>query len=499
MSPTCLSFFAFLFGTGERTETIMAVVDNHRERERYDIHAIADEVEVRRNLQNHRKCEPDESSFLKGSATVTNGEQTAIIPRRLAAPRNRLEIYFILGIACLTSTFFSMRNAGRVVYMQQDMSAISTRNIDPFNITSVQQSPVYLGDGGASVITIRNKQADKTELLRRLHSLVNETQQDVIVNLFTPIDNNAHSTWNAITCVTQGGVNKLPRLLAMTSRWLGPVSFSTLITSASDLDVLFQFWTDNPLIQEYVSIHVLMALPQLYPINQLRNLALHNVMTDYVFLNDVDFIPSDHAHDEIAQLIKASPLYPKTFWVLPAFERRLTPAIGNKTAEEDEVTDVAMIPKTKPELLKAIQDQVVTTFHPYFSKGHRPTNFAKWYKFDDATSMMYPINFGVAFEPYVVCKTQDLHQYFPLFRGYGFNKNTFFVEATIRNFAYFVLKRQFVVHMNHHNGRTARSVDENQNNYPAKRAFEEYLANTYGVSCDEVCRVFPYCVIKNRV
>jgi glycosyltransferase-like protein LARGE len=294
---------------------------------------------------------------------------------------------------------------------------------------------------------------------------------------------------NAITCATQGGVNKIPRLLDLTSRWRGRVSFSTVISSESDLDLLFQFWADYPLLQEYVSVHILMELPQVqrpqngrYPINELRNLALHNVKTDYVFLNDVDFIPSDYAHDEIATLISASPPSTKTFWVLPAFER-ITPAItSNTTNAKDEVTDVAMIPKTKPELMKAIyQDKVVTTFHPYFPPGHKPTNFLKWYTYRPTSTMKYPINYAKWFEPYVVCKTQDLHQFFPLFRGFGFNKNSFFVEANLRNFTYYVLSHQFIVHMNH-KGREDRFEQDNSHLGPMMSAFLKYLKNTYQVS-----------------
>jgi Glycosyl-transferase for dystroglycan len=195
--------------------------------------------------------------------------------------------------------------------------------------------------------------ANKADLIRRFQQLVDESQQDLIVNVFTPVARSR--TLNSVTCATQGGLSKLPRLIDMTSRWLGPVSFSTVVTSEHDLDVLFQFWTDNPLIQEYVSLHLLMELPQLkrsenghYPINQLRNLALQNVKTDYVFLNDVDFVPSDHAHDEIAALIQDSHLATKTFWVLPAFERLADTNTTDPTHSNDQVNDVNMIPKSKP-------------------------------------------------------------------------------------------------------------------------------------------------------
>jgi Glycosyl-transferase for dystroglycan len=252
--------------------------------------------------------------------------------------------------------------------------------------------------------------------------------------------------------------------------------------------VLFQFWTDNPLIQEYVSLHLLMELPQLkrsengrYPINQLRNLALRNVNTDYVFLNDIDFVPSDHAHDEIATLIQDSHLVTKTFWVLPAFERLANTNTTDPYHSDNQVNDVNMIPKSKPELLKAIhQDKVVTIFHPYFIEGHGPTNFKKWYNIAD-NNTMYSIEYKPKFEPYVVCKTQDLHQYFPQFRGFGFNKNSFFAEAKIRNFTHYVLTRQFVVHMNHKGREERYFKQDNSHNVSPLKAFKQYLNKTYEV------------------
>jgi Glycosyl-transferase for dystroglycan len=320
----------------------------------------------------------------------------------------------------------------------------------------------------------------------RFQQLTDESQQDVIVNVFAPVARSG--TLNSITCATQGGLSKLPRLLDMTSRWLGPVSFAAVVNSVQDLDVLFQFWTDNPLIQEYVSLHVLMELPQLkrgengrYPINQLRNLAMHNVKTDYVFLNDVDFVPSDHAHDKIAALIQHSALATKTFWVLPAFERLAHANTKDPAHSKDEVTDVNMIPKNKTELLAAIhQDKVVTIFHPYFKFGHGPTNFNKWYNLTDDNSTMYPIEYEQWFEPYVVCKTQDLHPYYAQFRGFGFNKNSFFAEAKHRKFQYYVLPHQFVVHMNHQ-GRADRYKQDNSHLGPPLSAFKKYLTNTYNV------------------
>ncbi len=41
----------------------------------------------------------------------------------------------------------------------------------------------------------------------------------------------------------------------------------------------------------------------MYPMNFLRNVALNNAHTKYVFLNDLDFIPSYGMHEYLVRLI----------------------------------------------------------------------------------------------------------------------------------------------------------------------------------------------------
>ena len=46
----------------------------------------------------------------------------------------------------------------------------------------------------------------------------------------------------------------------------------------------------------------------LYPINFLRNVALEQVLTDYVFLNDVDFMPIPNMYKYLRSFIHNRPL-----------------------------------------------------------------------------------------------------------------------------------------------------------------------------------------------
>eukprot|EP00547_Thalassionema_nitzschioides_P011148 CAMPEP_0194263080 /NCGR_PEP_ID=MMETSP0158-20130606/46872_1 /TAXON_ID=33649 /ORGANISM="Thalassionema nitzschioides, Strain L26-B" /LENGTH=357 /DNA_ID=CAMNT_0039003251 /DNA_START=6 /DNA_END=1077 /DNA_ORIENTATION=+ len=340
----------------------------------------------------------------------------------------------------------------------------------------------------------------------------------VVLHLLETIPNNetqrelSHATIHSLsdgklTLVTQGGVSKLPRLLDLASRWRGPISCGIYITTTQQLDQWLAFMEKDHdgLISKYVSFHVLIEQPQMpekvnrHPINKLRNLALRNVETEFIFLNDIDFIPTMNAHDIIAPRLKTLPS--KHFWVLPAFERFGTnskqrgpgenfafqtflglPAFerfGTNSKQRGPgqvVDDVSMIPKTKDALLEAISKSEVAPFHVYFKPGHGPTNYTKWYD----TISPYAVDYDYLYEPYVICRNEGVPSFFPSFRGFAFNKMSFFMEAHYLGFNFIILQDLFVVHMNH-GGRKGRN-DKGGNSHLIKQDFRMYLQRIYGIS-----------------
>ena len=331
-----------------------------------------------------------------------------------------------------------------------------------------------------------------------------------------------------ITLCTQGGVSKLPRLLDLAGRWLGPISCAIYITNEEQLDAWLNFRMEhrshnndyNDLIATFVTFHVLLEQPQLplnvnrHPINKLRNLALRYADTDHVFLNDIDFMPPANAHDTLVHRYHASLPPPKTFWVLPAFERfgklssssqsssspssrpavvatshqqqRRNPRQRRRNQEpRDDVTDITWIPETKTALLQAIsrtmpheqeQQPEVAPFHDYFPAGHAPCNYSHWY----TAITRYNITYNFLFEPYTIVHKQGLPEYYPTFRGFAFNKISFFMEAHYLGFQFQVLPDAFVVHMNH-SGRERRNNKGGGSKY-VKEDFRKYLKDKYHVS-----------------
>lgn len=328
----------------------------------------------------------------------------------------------------------------------------------------------------------------RSNLLWLLNSLPNNTTQKVLGFAV----NRTYEGGN-ITLATQGGISKLMRLPDLASRWLGPVSCAIVITTKAQLDEWLDFLTEDyqttktKHISKYFTFHVLVEQPQLpltrnrHPINQLRNLALENIETKFVFLNDVDFIPTANAHDLLLQQLQQRDLPPKVFWVLPAFERFGSEDLSLRDKGQM-VTNVSLVPKRKTELIQMVRSKQVAPFHEYFKAGHGPTQYSQWYK----ATEMYNIRYAHLFEPYVVCQTVGLPEYFPTFRGYGYNKMVFSMEAYYRGFAFRVLPDLFVVHMNHP-GRKHRKASEGDAHIVIQD-FRKYLHQTYNVSKEDLSR-----------
>ena len=82
-------------------------------------------------------------------------------------------------------------------------------------------------------------------------------------------------------------------------------------------------WEKSPSLNSRCNVgyHVVYKEGGFYPINALRNLALEQAATDYVFLADIDFLPSPHAVSSLAastqSLLISHPLrsFPVTFLI----------------------------------------------------------------------------------------------------------------------------------------------------------------------------------------
>eukprot|EP01132_Coremiostelium_polycephalum_P006742 gene6742-8359_t len=238
-----------------------------------------------------------------------------------------------------------------------------------------------------------------------------------------------------VTIVTQTTVDRLYKVAMMTDRWRGPVSTAVYIKNPEkDLERLQTIIDINPSLMEYSDFHLFFANNTRYPVNNLRNLAIKNARTDYVFIMDADFIPPAGLHDYLVSYIE-HPDYSKPdekhAFIVPSFSSSEDP----NSIPDDKETFVEMVSK---QLIKPSNLDVCP-------KCHTPTNFTRWMTSDEP----YFAEYRWVYEPYLVYNKSKNELFEERLKGYGFDKNSHTWTMAVQGYRFTVLPRAYIVHINH--------------------------------------------------
>lgn len=234
-----------------------------------------------------------------------------------------------------------------------------------------------------------------------------------------------------VTLVVQLSVDRIQMIETLCEHWEGPVSLALYMSDGEAQQLFSYVQSSTELVKrKNVGYHIVFKEGQFYPVNYLRNIALENVRTPYVFLSDVDFVPVPGMYSSLKQTLKNSAHVNKKAFVVPAFE-----TLHYKVT----------FPKTKAQLLSTWDLGTVFTFrHHEWSKGHAPTNYAKW----RSATTPYTVQWEEDFEPYVVVR-RNVTRYDKRFVGFGWNKVSHIMELQAQGYEFVVLPSAFVVHMPH--------------------------------------------------
>lgn len=235
-----------------------------------------------------------------------------------------------------------------------------------------------------------------------------------------------------VTLVAQLSMDRLQMLEAICKHWEGPISLALYMSDAEAQQFLRYAQASEVLKnRKNVGYHVVYKEGQFYPVNLVRNVALKNANTPYVFLTDVDFLPMYGLYDYLRRsVVQMDMSNSKKALLVPAFETlryRLS------------------FPKSKAELLSMLDMGTLYTFRYHvWPKGHAPTNYAKW----RTATTPYKVEWEPDFEPYVVVK-RDCPQYDQRFVGFGWNKVSHIIELDAQEYDLMVLPNAFMIHMPH--------------------------------------------------
>jgi len=235
-----------------------------------------------------------------------------------------------------------------------------------------------------------------------------------------------------ITLVTQVSVDRISRIPQIAEIWQGPLSVAVYIRNKEEFTVLKSTFEGNAILSKYCDVHLLYKQNSRYPVNNLRNLAITNARTDYVFHLDADFIPNANIKESLLGHIATYHSRLKCVFVVPAFETN--------------VQVPKLLPKTKQKLLTDIsRDKVKPVNIKTCPKCHGPTNYQKWYE----TNEPYEIPYAWIFEPYLAYDKTEAPLFEERMKGYGFDKNTHSFTMAVNGYHFIVLPDVFVIHMNH--------------------------------------------------
>ena len=281
---------------------------------------------------------------------------------------------------------------------------------------------------------------------------------------FTEYDYTPRNTYD-VTLTTQLSVDRLHMVELLSTHWDGPMSIA-IYASDQEAQLVLQYVYSSPILKSRkdIGIHIVYKSGNFYPVNYLRNVALVNTHTPYVFLSDVDFLPMVGLNRYLCEAARVLSSGNRAL-VIPAFETLLY--------RFD-------FPSNKDELLEMLSDGRVHTFrHDVWPRGHAPINYDHW----KTAKVPYQIKWAPDFEPYILV-TRNVTKYDERFVGFGWNKVSHSMELNAQGYEFVVLPDAFVVHMPH-----GPSLDianfRSRKQYRdcvqvLKREFQRELADKYG-------------------
>jgi hypothetical protein len=148
-----------------------------------------------------------------------------------------------------------------------------------------------------------------------------------------------------------------------------------------------------------------------YPINLLRNVALLYSNGNWLFLYDIDFIPSRNLAEQMAAILPSdySVWHKKSMYIIPAFDFSLHTECTLNVELNHGIKCAHRVPASKKDIVEAWKKNLVRPFHQQiFKRGHSSTNFGKWLSFPDVSEHPnVPLVYNLPthnryYEPYVI-------------------------------------------------------------------------------------------------
>ncbi|XP_052215378.1 xylosyl- and glucuronyltransferase LARGE2s-like isoform X2 [Dreissena polymorpha] len=235
-----------------------------------------------------------------------------------------------------------------------------------------------------------------------------------------------------VTLVAQLSMDRLQMLETICKHWEGPISLALYMSDAEAQQFLrYAHGSETLMNRNNIGYHVVYKDGQYYPVNYLRNVAMQQVHTEFMFLSDIDFLPMYGLYEYLKTAVRMADLRNQhKALVIPAFETqryRLT------------------YPLSKAQLLSQLDTGELYTFRYHvWAKGHAATNYEKWKN----ASSPYTAKWEMDFEPYIAVN-KNIPLFDQRFVGFGWNKVSHIMQLDADGYEFVVLPNAFIIHMPH--------------------------------------------------
>jgi hypothetical protein len=268
-----------------------------------------------------------------------------------------------------------------------------------------------------------------------------------------------------VEIVTQLSIDRISRLESICKVWNGPIVAAILeedrtgqVTQRSTQHILQELEAKATQRIGFHSLRMIvltrdktLPAPSPYPINHLRNIALRNATCEYVFLLDVDCLPSSDLFDslvgtaELRNSLRNICFQDLGAIVVPCFEpsdpmsfNPLEPFLSQR------VRDLASL--SSP-LLRQFAEME-------FQRGHGATNFPKWLQAKEQQTeqcfhQYYQIEYQEGFEPFLIVARALAPLYCEELVGYGRNKILHIYHMFRLGISFWVTTAGCIVHAPH--------------------------------------------------
>lgn len=267
------------------------------------------------------------------------------------------------------------------------------------------------------------------------------------------------SSNNDLTLVLHVTLDRMVKMLEpMCLHWEGPMSIA-VFANDSEVSHLIHLIQSSTVIssRHNIAYHMVYkeGVQMYYPINPLRITAMENAGSKYLFLNDMDFLPSFGLYHYLREMVDKFDLSHAVL-VVPAFE----------TYEEPETF---IFPRDKSSLRKLVLKNKVFQFHrKNYIRGHAPTDYRNWL----TATKPYEITWQPQYEPYLVTR-RDITPLDPRFVSRHFNKVSHTEQLYYEDYKFHVVPDGFILHLPHEKSSDAKKQKANERHRECYRQREQ--------------------------